>query len=78
MFFKMCRCSAGITGITVGDIFICDIAFNRTIPIKTVGLFQMFLLLLLTLFCFSFVQMLIDLKQAILQQNCSTGNYKNK
>lgn len=44
----MYRCSAGLAG----DIFICDTEFERAIPVKTGEPFQMFFLLLLTLFVF--------------------------
>lgn len=44
----MCRCSAGLAG----DIFICDTEFERAIPVKTGEPFQIFFLLLLTLFFF--------------------------
>ena len=44
----MCRCSAGLAG----DIYICDTEFERAIPVKTGEPFQIFFLLLLTLFFF--------------------------
>ena len=44
----MYRCSAGLAG----DIFICDTEFERAIPVKTGEPFQIFFLLLLTLFFF--------------------------